>query len=140
MKKFAVVIAGVSALALSGCVSQEQADAKMFKGCEAAVRTMIAPKEIKDVKSTTAAAEKTMGSTYRRVTVKYTEAGDFAESEKTGTCLFSEQWGLFKSTHTSMLEQVTYNDQLLGKKDGTIHGDMNSFMKLNESVDAAMGQ
>lgn len=140
MKKFVVVLAGVSALALSGCVTQEQADAKMFKGCQAAVAAMIAPKEIKAVKSSTAGPEKTMGSVYRRVTVKYTEAGDFAESEKTGTCLFSEQWGFFKSSHTSMLEQVTYNDQLIGKKDGNIEGDMNQFMKLNESVDAAMSQ
>jgi hypothetical protein len=140
MKKFIVVLAGVSALALSGCVSQEQADAKMFVGCEAAVKAMIAPTEIKEVKSKTAVPEKAMGSVYRRVTLKYTQAGDFAESEKEGSCLFSEQWGMFKSNHTSMLEQVVYNGTLLGKKDGNIEGDMNQFLKLNESVDAAMSQ
>lgn len=140
MKKFAVVFAGLSVIALSGCVSQEQADAKMVTGCQAAVATMIAPTQIKEVKASTAVPEKTMGSVYRRVTLKYTEAGDFAEREREGTCLFSEQWGFLKSTHASMLEQVRYNDQLIGKVNGNIEGDMNQFMKLNESVDAAMGQ
>lgn len=140
MKKFAVVCAGVSVLALTGCVNQEQADAKMFKGCESAIATMIAPAEIKEVKSKNAAAEKTMGSVYRRTTLTYTEVGDFAEIVKEGSCLFSEQWGMFKGTHASMLEQVVYNEELLGKKDGIIQGDMNAFLKLNETVDAAMGQ
>lgn len=140
MKKFTVLCAGLSALALAGCVTQEQADAKMFKGCQSAIGAMIAPAEIKDVKSQSAAPEKTMGSVYRRVTMTYTEVGDFAEIENEGSCLFSEQWGPFKSTHASMLEQVVYKDELIGKKDGTIHGDMNAFLKLNETVDAAMGQ
>ena len=140
MKKFAVLLAGISTIALSGCVTQEQADAKMIKGCEAAVAAMIEPTTIKEVKASTAAPEKTMGSVYRRVKVSYTEQGDFAETVKEGSCLFSEQWGMFKSTHASMLEQVVYNDQLIGKKDGNIEGDMNAFMKLNEKVDAAMAQ
>ena len=140
MKKFAVLLAGLSTIALSGCVTQEQADAKMIKGCQAAVAAMIEPVVIKDVKASTAAPEKTMGSVYRRVKVSYTEQGDFAETVKEGSCLFSEQWGMFKSTHASMLEQVVYNGTLLGKKDGNIEGDMNQFLKLNESVDAAMSQ
>ena len=140
MKKFAVLLAGLSTIALSGCVTQEQADAKMIQGCEAAVAAMIEPTTIKEVKASTAAPEKTMGSVYRRVKVSYTDQGDFAETVKEGSCLFSEQWGMFKSTHASMLEQVVYNDQLIGKKDGNIEGDMNAFMKLNEKVDAAMAQ
>lgn len=139
MKKFALILTGVSVLGLTACVSQEQADEKMAKGCEAAVAAMIAPRTIKTVKSTATEAEKTMGSVYRRVKVTYVENDDFAEKEKQGSCLFSEQWGLFKSSHAALLEQVVYNDQLIGKKDGIIHGDMNAFMKLNESVDTAMG-
>lgn len=141
MKKFAVLIAGLSTLALSGCVSQEQADAKMIEGCKAAINAMIEPASIKDVKSSNGAAEKMLASTYRRITLKYTEQGDFAENEKEGTCLFSEEWGMFKSTHASMLEQVVYNGNMIGKdKEGNIQGDMNAFMKLNEKVDAAMAQ
>ena len=134
MKKFAVLLAGISTIALSGCVTQEQADAKMIKGCEAAVAAMIEPTTIKEVKASTAAPEKTMGSVYRRVKVSYTEQGDFAETVKEGSCLFSEQWGMFKSSHAAMLEQVTWGDnQLIGKKDGNIEGDMNQFMRFQSA-------
>ena len=139
MKNITLALATVSVLGLSACVTQEQADEKMFTGCKAAVAAMLEPRTIKEVKATTAEDEKTMGSVYRRVKVTYVENDDFAESEHTGTCLFSQQWGMFKSSHAAMLEQVTWNDQLIGKKDGNIEGDMNSFMKLNEKVDAAMG-
>lgn len=140
MRKSASIFAVLSVLALAGCVTQEQADAKMKKGCEAAIAAMIAPATIKDVKSTSAESEKTMGSTYRRIKIGYVENDDFAESVKEGSCLFSEQWGMMKSTHAAMLEQVTFNGQLIGKKDGNIEGDMNAFLKLNERVDAAMAQ
>jgi len=140
MKKFTLILAGVSVLGLTACVTQEQADEKMATGCKAAIGAMIAPRTIKTIKSTAGEAEKTMGSVYRRVKVTYVENDDFAESEKLGSCLFSEQWGMLKTSHAAMLEQVVYNDKLIGKKDGNIEGDMNAFMKLNESVDAAMAQ
>ncbi len=139
MKKILIALTSVSMIALSGCVSQEQADAKMIKGCEAAVGAMIAPRTIKEVKASSGVDEKTMGSVYRRIKITYVENDDFAESERPGSCLYSQQWGMFKSSHTALLEQVTYNDQLIGKKDGNIEGDMNEFLKLNEKVDAAMG-
>lgn len=130
----------VSAAALGGCVEQKDADVKMTKGCEAAVTAMIAPNTIKEIKGTTAEAEKTMGSVYRRIKITYTENEDFAEMDKEGTCLFSEQWGMFKGSHAALLEQVTYHDTIIGKKDGNIQGDMNDFLKLTEAVDTAMGQ
>lgn len=140
MKHFALPLLAVSALALTGCVTQEQADAKMFKGCEAAIGAMIAPDTIKEVKASTAADEKTMGSVYRRVSVTYVENDDFANTELQGSCLFSQQWGMMKSSHAALLEQVVFDDQLVGKKDGNIEGDMNDFLKLTQTVDAAMGQ
>lgn len=141
MKKFALLLAGLSTIALSGCVTQEQADAKMTNGCQAAISAMIAPTQIKKVTSSSAAPEKMLASTYRRITVKYVEDGDFSETEVEGTCLFSEQWGMMKSTHAAMLEQVVYNGTMIGKNaEGNIEGDMNDFMKLNEKVDAAMAE
>lgn len=141
MKKFTVLLAGLSALCLSACVTQEQADTKMFKGCEAAIGAMIAPTTVKEVKTRTGEDEKTLGSVYRRIKLGYVEQGDFAETVKEGSCLFSQQWGMFKTTHAALLEQVTYNGTLMGKnKDGNIEGSMDQFLKLNEKVDAAMAQ
>lgn len=140
MKKFMLAFAGVSVLVLAGCVNQEQADEKMKTGCKAAIDAMIAPRSVKEVKVSSAEAEKTMGSVYRRIKLTYVENDDFADSEHEGSCLFSEQWGSFKSSHAALLEQVVYNDELIGKKDGTINGSMDDFLKLTEKVDSAMAQ
>lgn len=135
-----LAFAGVSVLVLAGCVNQEQADEKMKTGCKAAIDAMIAPRSVKEVKVSSAEAEKTMGSVYRRIKLTYVENDDFADSEHEGSCLFSEQWGSFKSSHAALLEQVVYNDELIGKKDGTINGSMDDFLKLTEKVDSAMAQ
>ncbi|PZQ45282.1 MAG: hypothetical protein DI551_07835 [Micavibrio aeruginosavorus] len=141
MKKFTVLLAGLSALTLVGCVSQEQADVKMGEGCKAAISAMLEPDDsVKEFKSTSGAPEKTMGSVYRRIKVSYIQNDDFSEEVREGSCLFSEQWGFFKSSHAALLEQVAWDDQLVGKKDGVIEGDMNAFLKLTEKVDTAMGQ
>ncbi len=134
------VLLTASALSLSACVSEEQADAKMTEGCKAAIAAMIEPNTIKEVKSSSGASEDVMGDMYRRITLKYVEAEDFAGLEKTGSCLFSEQWGPAKTSHTAMLEQVVYNDTTIGKKDGQVVGDMQAFIKLTETVGTVMSQ
>ena len=140
MKKITLALASVSVLSLTACVNQEQADAKMITGCESAIATMIEPTTVKNYTASSAEDEKTMGSVYRRIKISYIENDDFAEMTKEGSCLYSQQWGMFKGSHTALLEQVVYNDTLIGKKDGIIEGDMNQFLKLNEKVDAAMSQ
>lgn len=140
MKKFVVVISAVSTLALAGCVTQQQADAKMGEGCQAAVSAMIEPKTIKETKSVNFADEQTEGSLYRRVVVTAIEKDGWVEVTKEYKCLFAQQWGLFKSSHTAMLEQLSVGDKFYGKKDGKIMGSMEDFMRLTGKADTAMGQ
>lgn len=140
MKYITLAVALLSTAAITACVSQEQADAKMIEGCKAAITAMIEPTTVHEFKTASGESEKTMGSVYRRIKLTYVEEGDFAESIYEGSCLFSEQWGLMKSSHAALLEQVAYKDEIVGKKDGEIHGDMNDFLKLTEKVDTAMGQ
>jgi hypothetical protein len=140
MKHLILAIAGVSIFALAGCVTQEQADAQMAKGCEGAVGAMLAPRSIKTVKGFTAADDSSEGSVHRRIFITYVENDDFAESEKKAECLFSQQWGIFKSTHAALLEQLVANDTILGKKNGMIQGSMEEFIKLTNGANTAMGQ
>lgn len=140
MKKYILALAGVSVLALAGCVTQEQADAKMAKGCEGAIGAMLSPRTIKTVKGFTGADDTSEGSIHRRITLTYVENDDFAEAEKKGECMFSQQWGMMKSTHAAMLEQIVVNDQILGKKGGVIQGSMDDFIKLTNGATTAMGQ
>lgn len=140
MKKFVVILSVVSTLALAGCVTQQQADAKMGEGCKAAVNAMIEPKKLLDTKAVNYADEQTEGSLYRRVTLTAIEKDGWVEVQKDYKCLFAQQWGLLKSSHTALLEQLSVGDQFYGKKDGKIIGSMEDFMKLTGKADTAMGQ
>lgn len=138
MKKYALIAA--STLALSACVSQDQMDEKMAKGCEAGVTSMIAPKEIAAVKSKNYADEFVEGGLHRRVTLGVTEKDGWLELDKEYSCLFMQEWGMFKSSHKALLVQVKIDDSTYGKVDGVITGSLDDFMKLTEHVDEAMGQ
>jgi len=140
MKRLSAVLLLTTSLALTGCVTQQQADAKMGKGCQSAAAAMIAPKTITNVKSTTYADEDTEGSIYRRVVVTATEKDGWVEVDKQYSCLFSQDWGLFKMSHTALLEQLTYDGNMIGKKDGKIQGSMDDYMKLTGAAETAMTQ
>lgn len=141
MKKTSfIALMGVSILSLAGCVSQEQADEKMSKGCQAAVGAMIEPKTLTTIKSTRFADEVNMDGEYRRVSITAVEKDGWMELDKEYSCLFQQQWGMMKSSHIAMLEQVAYDSQILGKKDGKVIGSMDDYMKLTRSADTAMGQ
>lgn len=138
MKKFALIT--VASLALAACVTQPQADEKMAKGCEAGVKSLIAPKEIKEVKSKNVSDETTNEGLHRRVTLNVVEKDGWMEVDKQYSCLFAQDWGMFKSSHRALLVQTKIDDSLYGKVDGVITGSMEDFIKLTEHVDEAMGQ
>jgi uncharacterized lipoprotein NlpE involved in copper resistance len=140
MKKITLTLAAVSILGITGCVNQQQADTKMGEGCKAAIEAMIEPKKLLETKSINYSDEQTEGSLYRRVTVTAVEKDGWVEVEKKYKCLFAQQWGLFKSSHTALLEQLSVGDQFWGKKDGKIIGSMEDFMKMTGKADTVMGQ
>ena len=129
-------------LLLTGCVSQDQADVKMAKGCAAAVNSLIEDdgKTINEIKSTNYSSEEAEGGLHRRVTIDAIEKDGWLELDQTYSCLFMQEWGLFKSFHRALLVQVKVNDELYGKKDGTIIGSFDDFMKIIRVTDGAMGQ
>lgn len=141
MKNFTLLtLLASSVVLLSGCVTQQQADAKMGKGCEAALASLMGNKQIISVKATNYSDEQTEGSLYRRVTIDLVEKDGWAELDKQYSCLFAQQWGMFKSSHIGLLEQTVMDDKIVGKKDGQVVGNMDEFLNLVSKVDTAMGQ
>lgn len=138
MKKFALI--AISSLTLAGCVTEQQADEKMAKGCEAGIAALIAPKQIKEVKTRNYADEMAEGGLHRRVTLGLVEQDGWLELDKEYSCLFAQDWGMFKSSHTALLVQTKIDDSLYGKVDGQITGSLEDFMKLSDTVEEAMGQ
>lgn len=139
MKK--ILLSCSALLLLSGCVSQDQADAKMASGCEAGIKSLIAPITIKEVKNRNFSSEENIEGLHRRVTFETVTKDGWLETTKNYSCLFAQQWGLFKSSHMAILVQVQLPDgKIIGKKDNQIVGEMADFLNLTKNVDAAMNQ
>ncbi len=140
--RFLIII--LCSLSLTACVSQDQMDVKMSKGCAAGVNTLLDErgndKKIKEIKTTNYSNEQAEGGLHRRVTFEAIEEDGWLELDKTYSCLFMQEWGIFKSSHKALLVQVKIDDQLYGKKDGTILGGFEDFLKLTRAVDDAMAQ
>ncbi len=140
MKKFALLTLAASTLILGGCVNQEQADAKMSKGCEAALMAKMGADTVKDVKMTGSEAQTTVDGEYRKINLTYVETGSFDETPLPAFCLFNEQWGIGKSSHTAILDQLSVNGDISGKQGGVVQGDLQDFLKLVDAAASGMGQ
>ena len=139
MKKIISILAFISILPLlSACISPDQADAKMQRGCIAGIKSLIEPKEILETKSVNFSNELLTDGMYRRATFKVMEQDGWAELEKEYSCLFLEQWGPLKTSHTASLMQVDLGGKIVGNKDGKLVGELEDFLKLTRVVDAAM--
>ena len=126
-------------LSLTACVTQDQADVKMAKGCVAGINALLDnAKEIKEVKIQRYASEQAEGGLHRRITIEGIEKDGWLELDKKYSCLFAQEWGLFKSSHTALLVQMQIDDEIYGKKNGVILGKLEDFLKLIDVVDTAM--
>lgn len=139
MKKL-TMIAAVSVLALTACVDEKQADAKMGKGCEAALMAQKGASEVKDVTFVSGTADVRPDGAYRRVNLTYVETNAFDQSPRNAECLFSETWGAGKSSHTAVLEQLKADNTVYGKDGGVMQGALEDFLKLTDAASKAMGQ
>ncbi|HEY0901744.1 MAG TPA: hypothetical protein VGD95_06435 [Micavibrio sp.] len=132
------ILMGVSAALLSACVSREQADAKLAKGCEAGVNAILpAGRKITRVAKSefTPATE---GPGMRHVKLTAIETDGFLEVENTVECVFEEGFAFLNSSHTAALYQVRAGEIMIGKSGNEIVGDAQQFLKLNEAIRNAM--
>jgi len=130
----------LTAFALTGCLSQDQVDVKMLKGCEAGINSLISPSEIGEIKTKNYSNEDVNNNLHRRITIEAIEKDGWLELDKTYSCLFMQEWGIFSSSHKALLVQTTIDDETIGNIDGHVIGGFEEFLKLTDVVDKAMGQ
>ncbi len=139
MKKFLVIVSGV--LLLTSCVTREQADERLARGCAAAVELFLDDGfTIKEIKNKSYSNSEEYGNSYRKVTLSAIESDNWLDIDKEYKCIFAEEYGFLKTTHRASIYQVIVNDKIYGTKDGVIVGDMKDLLKLTETVDNAMLQ
>lgn len=125
-------------LPLGACVNRDQADARLARGCAAAVELFLPEGiKIKEIKGRTFGASE-QGPDFRQVTLSAVESDGWADVDKEYRCVFQEQFGFLGNGHTAAIEQVRANDNVYGKENGQILGTFEEHLKLTEIVEKAL--
>lgn len=132
------LLMGACAVLLSGCVSREQADAKLAKGCEAGVKAMLSEGRTIAKIADTKFSPSPEGPSMRHVTLNAIENDGFLEVENKFECVFDEQFGLFNMNYTASIYQVRTGERVIGKSGNEILGDAQDFLKLTDAIREAM--
>ncbi|GJL86198.1 MAG: hypothetical protein DHS20C02_19730 [Micavibrio sp.] len=131
----------LSLLVLTGCVTREQADTRIARGCAAGVEIFLDEGfKIKEIKDTFFKDSSEFGSGYRNVIIKAVESDDWLDVEKQYECVFAESFGVFNANHRATIYQLKVNDQVYGNEGGKIKGNFKDHLKLTEIVEQAMNR
>ena len=137
MKNFALLLCCMTLLC--SCIKREQADLKLFKGCQAAAELFIDEgTSIKKVKQRTSKPSPEFGQRYRDVMIFVIESDGWAELDKEYHCIFAEEFTPFNTSHSATLYQLNVNGKTYGQKDGTLVGELSDHIRINDAVTAAM--
>jgi hypothetical protein len=139
MRHRSLFFAGLScALLLCGCVSREQADAKLAHACRAGVQSLL-PEGLKIDRITGREFSKSPeGNDMRYVKISTVTIDKMLEEEKDYECIFEEQFALFGMDYTASVYQVRTGDKTYGKSGNDIMGDANDFLKLTDAIREAL--
>ncbi len=127
------------AIFLCSCVTRDQADKRLEAGCSAAAEMFIdSDFFIKDIKRVISKPSVEFGASYRDITIFAVESDNWLDIDKEYKCTFSEEFGLFNTTYHASIYQIHVNDEIYGKKDNKILGDLEDHLKLVKAVEDAM--
>ena len=136
--KIHLLILILCAMTLGGCVSREQADEKLAKGCAAGIAALLPEGEtlgnITDKKFTISPD----GPNMRHVDLTIKRQDGWLEEDTAYGCTFEESFGFMNQNYTASLYQLRMGDQVYGKAGNEILGDAQVFIKLTDAIRAAM--
>ena len=136
-----LILGLICVIFLSGCVTREQADKKLAKGCAAGAELFLDDLfKIKEVKDQKFKKSDEFGDSYREVMLSVVETDEWVDLDKEYKCVFAEEFGTMNSTHRATIYQIKVNDQTYGIEDGEILGDMQIHIQLTETVQQAMSE
>lgn len=132
------IVLGACTLLLAGCVSREQADAKLGKACAAGVSALLPEgrkiERIAETKISTAPE----GQDMRLVQLKAIENDGFLEIETPFECTFEEGFGPLNLSYNAVVYQLRMGETVIGRSGDEILGNTTDFVKLTEAVTEAM--
>lgn len=137
MKKYVFFLITVSVL--SGCGDNREAkDRKLALGCQAGLKALFAQekydRQIDKVTSKKFSNEAEGRRVVLQASTKNKQYG-YPKNESFN-CLFAETSNMLG--YKAEVQQINIDEDVFGKKDGQILGDMNDFLKLTGAVEEGM--
>ena len=137
MKK--VIIPALCIIMLTGCISREQADKRLERGCVAAAGVFLEDGySVKSVKKSTFGPSNEFGPGYRDTVLTIVETDDWADLDKDVECVFAEDMGAFGLSHSAGIYQLKIDGETYGIENGVLLGDVDTHLKLTTAVENAM--
>jgi hypothetical protein len=139
MKKIAALcLAIICIAALTGCVSRDQADAKLAKACAAGVNVFLQDGQQIDKIVESRFTPSPVGQGFRHVTLVATVKNDWLEQNHTYECDFQEDFGFMKTNYSASIEKLDAEGIVIGRAGGEILGDAQDFIKLTDAIRKAL--
>lgn len=130
-------ILALALLALTGCISREQADMRLQRGCAAGAELFLGDGyKITEVKDHIFRDSPDLGAGYREARLTVSVNDGFSDADREIRCIFSETFNGY--SHAASIYQLKIDDKTWGKQGDEILGTMDEHMKLNEAVDKAL--
>jgi len=139
MQKIIILCGGlIAATLLSGCVSREQADASLAKGCKAGVESLLPEgTTLGDIKGQSfSPSPEAVGA--RHVKIDVVQMDGYIEDIVSYECIFEESFGPFKMNHAASVYQVRLPDRIVGKSGNQIQGDFDEYVRLTDAIRKSM--
>ncbi len=135
-----IMAGGLLALGLSGCGDQKATDAKLAKGCEAAVKTVLDKEKYSRQLGSVKSSSFDMSEGFRLVKLAVTTKDKQYETsaDETFNCKFQVDTSFLGLSWKAYLVQVKVDEDIYGSEGGQIYGDMNDQMNLDDAVQDAM--
>lgn len=139
MKKL-MIVGVLSVLCLSGCGSQQQAEARLVRGCEAAAKAMLNKDDYDHQIAAITGHKFGMSDGFRLVTIETTTKNkEFGfEGEESFQCKFEESRSFGYLNWKAALVQVKIGEDVFGSEGGQLYGSVEDQMALTAAVEAAM--
>lgn len=135
-----ISLCAVALMMLTACGSKEQAQVKLARGCEAAVKVMLNKPDFTRQIDKVTSKSFGMSEGYRLVTLHtVTKSKDIgAEKEESFDCKFQETQSFNYLQWNADLVQVKIDDVVYGSEGGEIYGSVEDQIALTDAVAAAM--
>ena len=142
MRRYSWIALASISLLLAGCISREEADMRLQRGCAAGAELFLEDgHKVKEVKDHIFRDNPDLGPGYREVRLTFVDSDGWYDSDKEVRCIFEDSLNFFGLLgHTATIYQLKMDDKVWGMEGKEILGSMQDHLKLTETVEQGLNR